>query len=63
MKNDKLKMKNTRRQFENTCLPCRYTAEEIKTSSKDAIRQRKEGQYTSHEDMAHLINTSATKRK
>jgi aspartate/methionine/tyrosine aminotransferase len=36
--------------------PCRYTPEEIKTSAIEAIRQRKEGRYTSHEDMKHLLD-------
>lgn len=31
--------------------PCRYTPEEIKASAVDAIRQYKEGRYTSHEEM------------
>ena len=31
--------------------PCRYTPEEIRASADEAIRQRKEGRYTSHEEM------------
>ena len=35
--------------------PCRYTAEEIKASAVEAIRQRKTGNHTSHEAMKRLI--------
>jgi len=31
--------------------PCQYTEEEIKVSALEAIRQMKEGEYTSHEEM------------
>ena len=36
--------------------PCCYTPEEIKTSAIEAIRQRKAGRYTAHEDMKRLID-------
>jgi len=31
--------------------PCQYTEDEIKISALEAIRQMKEGKYTSHEEM------------
>ena len=34
-----------------TSEPCSYTPEEIKASAAEAILQRKEGRYTSHEEM------------
>jgi hypothetical protein len=43
------------RRLASTAPPCRYTSDEIKASADEAIRQRKEGRYTSHEEIKRLI--------
>ena len=35
--------------------PCCYTPDEIKSSAVEAIYQRKQGRYTSHEEMKRFI--------
>lgn len=37
--------------------PCLYSEDEIRTSAAKAIRQRKEGRYTSHAEMERLIDS------
>ena len=38
-----------------TSEPCCYTPEEIRASAEEAIRQREEGRYTSHEEMKRFM--------
>ncbi len=36
--------------------PCRYTPEEIRASAEEAIRQRRQGGYTPHEEIKRMFD-------